>query len=252
MRHRKLIIIASTLIFLVVATGVAVFITGRPSDAGAQPGNIQVISSTSNRQSGYDTLIKQSQLIALGTLKTIDITFNMARDPLDISKPHPELYMIGRVYMLEVKETLKTEKGYGAKENKQICLVNREGVVGIRSEKSIDALEKARMQDDVILPGAGAAYLAFLGWYADLRKFGEVANQITQDCFTGRGTAWLFDASDPQSIRVVQPNKPKSAVLPTFSLDEIKKLVEQQGKMKDPPYPAPGNNKAGLDGESYP
>lgn len=206
------------------------------------------ISSNDNLISSYEELVSQSQLIVLGNLTASDITFNMARDPLDIGKPHPDMTIVGRIYFLDVKEILKNETANpGIRENEQICIVNREGVLGSRSVKTAEEIAQARNQKGVILLEPNGTYLLFLDEYADLWKFTEVSHSLSQNCFGGIGDPWAFDASDPQNISVISSSDQANKFFHAFNLEDLKWSIAHPGEMLLSPYPAPGGDPVNID-----
>ncbi len=245
MNSIKLRIIVGLIIFLGLVIGIGILINNRDE--------YTAISRNDNQISGYEELISQSHLTVLGNLTASDITFNMARDPLDIGKPHPDMTIVGRIYFLDVKEILKNETANpGIRENEQICIVNREGVLGSRSVKTAEEISQARNQKGVILLEPNGTYLFLLDEYVDLLKFTEVSHLLSQNCFGGVGDPWVFDASDLQNIRVISSSDQANRLFHAFNLEDLKWSMAHPGEMLLSPYPAPAGDLLNIEGSPYP
>jgi hypothetical protein len=48
-----------------------------------------------------------AEIIVIGQIRETDETINAARNPLDISQPHPDIFMLGQIYRVSVERYLK-------------------------------------------------------------------------------------------------------------------------------------------------
>ena len=92
----------------------------------------------------YADLVKMSTLIAIGRVIKTENIINMARDPSDPTKPDNQVFIVGQVYQVHIKQFLK------GKEGDVLYIVQREGFLGPSMSKTEADIEKAKTNEDYI------------------------------------------------------------------------------------------------------
>jgi hypothetical protein len=104
----------------------------------------------------YPELSKKSTLIVIGRVAEIEGIINMARDPNDPTKPDRQVYVVGQIYKVQVKQILKGI----AKEG--IFIVQREGFLGSSVPKTESEIERSKANENYVPLVIDKDYLMFL------------------------------------------------------------------------------------------
>lgn len=169
-------------------------------------------------------LVQRSSLIVIGQVISTGGTFNMARDPNDISRPDPNVIEIGQIYEIQVQRYLK---GTG---DGTVYVVQPEGFLGPHADKTAAAIATARAQDKHIRMRSAIAFLMFLQPHPKVADAGVPNNQY----YVGVAEPWRFDLSDPNLVRPESPWLGASQLFPPRTSTQIVNQVLNPNSTPEP------------------
>jgi hypothetical protein len=189
----------------------------------------------------YYELTKASDVVILGRLKSEVGIINTAREPGNNSAPDPRFYTIGVVYQVEVDEYLK---GSGPE---TIFVARFEGKTQDGKTPSPLEIEQIRgetSKNEQYIPfRAETTYLMFLH-AIDVWDDYKIDGLRPDNLFVRTAEPWLFDASNKNSVSVIDHSMEVLSLFPPQSIHEI--LAQMNDPKISPPvepYPSPNDNR---------
>jgi hypothetical protein len=169
-------------------------------------------------------LANRSKLIVIGHVTKTDDIVNMARNPDDPTKPDNEIFIVGQVYMVSVKQFLK-----GSEKAETIYVVQREGFLGPSVSKNDSEIEKAKAIEKYVPLSLDKRYLMFLE---------PMLGHPEGKYYVGVAQPWRFDVSDTKQVLPESPWEEAVRFFPSQTLDSIVYQIEHPELLASP-YPPP-------------
>lgn len=175
--RKKIIVLISTLIILLGA-GITIYFSKTDDDTLIASSENEVneihISHDLLTATDLSDMINNSDLIVLGTYEGFDSTWNMARDPNDLSEESDEAYIEGKIYNFNVEEVLmgevensKIKINHSYSETLTVELTSGDEVVSpegvlIKEPTSVEYREIENKDPTFIEPNFNDRYIVFL------------------------------------------------------------------------------------------
>lgn len=172
----------------------------------------------------YAELEQKSTLIAIGRVTHIVNIINMARDPNDPTSPDSQVFVVGQVYQVQVKQFLK------GKAADILNIVQREGFLGLSISKSEADIEKAKDNEDYIPLSLEKDYLMFLE---------PMLGYSEGEYYVGVAQPWRFDLSNPDEVLPESPWHDAIRIFQPQSLEFVTQQIEHPELFLTTPYPGP-------------
>jgi hypothetical protein len=160
----------------------------------------------------YTELVERSEIIVIGRILKAAETYNTARNPEDVSQPHPTLYSAGQVYFLAVEEILKGDAG------SELYLVHPEGARLIDTESAgADGPGAGQL-------AAGERYLLFLARCCQSTSGRDIPDRVY---YSGAAQPWLFALPENEGglVTAVSDWAFAAQYFPPASLDEMRAYI---------------------------
>lgn len=165
----------------------------------------------------YYGLAQLSDIVVIGQVRAEVGVINTARDHADNSQPDSRFFTVAVVYAVEVEEYLV---GAGPK---IIYLTQWEGSIDYGTTPSPAEIERARATsaNELYTPlDATKSYLMFLHAIKVWEDY-KIEGLEDGNLFVRTATPWLFDATDPMSVFVLDLSSGVEQVYPPQPLPEI-------------------------------
>jgi hypothetical protein len=172
--------------------------------------------------SSFADLGKKSSLIVIGHVTNTDYIINMARNPKDPQVADSQVFGVGQVYQVQIKQFLK---GQG---DDILFIVQHEGFLGQSSPKTEADIQKAKTSENYIPLTLEKDYLMFLGPMVGFHE-GKY--------YAGVAQPWRFDLSDPNNVLPESPWQEAIKLFPPQSLASINQQIEHPELFLSTPYP---------------